>query len=271
MKRIGCIVAAACLLLGPVSAPAMESQVFDALIAQIRAEDYEPVKAFLDANREALKQDPEYYVLLLNYVGNKGRSGGLMVAQGEARPGELELRDPETGEPVGFMGSRVSYDEALIVDGLRTTQKAMAPFRERLDIHFGIVAIAEMVERADIVGEQLVTILKTSREIDNRWTWGPINAMDGEPKGFMIDNVLDRTYKLFYAESPAADQALEDVSRALVTYYPELVYGYANLGSLNLARGNFEEALSYYNKALEIDPDDEVVRENLKLLKEKMK
>ncbi len=269
--RIVRVVVAAWLLLLPVLASAMDEAVFTEMIEKIRAEEYPTVEAFLEANRAALAKDPEYTVLLLNYVGFKGRQQGVMVAQGEARPGELELRDPETGAPVGFVGERVVYDKELVGDGLRRAQKALGDFRERLDIHFGIVAIAEDADMTEFVGEQLVTVLKTSREIDNRWIWGPINAMEGEPKEFMIDNVLNRTYGLFYAGTPEADQALEAVSQALVDYYPELIYGYANLGSLNLARGNYPEALGYFNKALEIDPDDEVVVENLKLLKEKMK
>jgi tetratricopeptide (TPR) repeat protein len=49
----------------------------------------------------------------------------------------------------------------------------------------------------------------------------------------------------------------------LIQYYPNKVYGYAKLGSLYSATKRYDEAKKYYEKALEVDPNDEVVRANL--------
>jgi tetratricopeptide (TPR) repeat protein len=82
----------------------------------------------------------------------------------------------------------------------------------------------------------------------------------------MIKNLLPRTAMLFRLESGKGVRLLINVCEALIQYYPNKVYGYANLGSLYGATKRYDEARKYYEKALEVDMGDEVVKINLELL-----
>lgn len=108
--------------------------------------------------------------------------------------------------------------------------------------HFGIAATTQNISELAVMSDQLISMLKTSKEIDNKWQWGKVGSMEG-------------------------DRLLVNVSEALIQYYPNKVYGYANLGALYSATKRYDEARKYYEKALEIDPDDEVVKENLQHLR----
>jgi tetratricopeptide (TPR) repeat protein len=79
----------------------------------------------------------------------------------------------------------------------------------------------------------------------------------------MIKNLLPRTAMLFRLESEEGDRLLINVSEALIQYYPNEVYGYANLGSLYAATKRYDEARKYYEKALEVDSSDLIVKKNL--------
>lgn len=46
-----------------------------------------------------------------------------------------------------------------------------------------------------------------------------------------------------------------------------MIYGYTNLGALYSATKRYAEARKYYEKVLEVDQNDEVVRANLDKLK----
>lgn len=245
---------------------------FDSLMSKIQEKKYDQVDTFLNNNKDKLKKNPEYYVILLNYVLSKGDQSSLVVAKGTPKQDDFSLKDLESNETVGSLGQRGGYDEDLIVNGINRTQKALSFFNSRLDIHFGIIIIAETIQRWDIVGTQLETILKTSKEINNKWIWGTVNSMEGEPEEFMIQNVLTKTALLFQAETKEADEALEKVSLAMIKYYPKKIYGYANLGTLYMVINKNSQAEKYYKKALEIDPNDNIVLENLeKLQKQKKK
>lgn len=256
-------------LIVPIYALAMSDGKFQSLMKDIQSMNYAPVESFLKLNHEAMKKDPEYFVVLLNYVFSKGYESSLVVAKGAPQAGDFELRDKKTGEIAGFIGSRP--DENLILDGISQTQAALKYFKPRLDIHFGIISVAEKIGRWDIVGDQLVTMLETSREIKNRWIWGPVGSMSGNPKDFMIQNTLSRTSSLFRVGNDTADQALIKVSQKLIDIYPELIYGYANLGVLYLAKKEYGLAEKYLKQAIQIDPNDKIVLDSLKKFRDERK
>lgn len=256
------------LLLLAFSAQAMEKATFEKLMSEVKKNNFTDAEKYLDEYEQASARDPEYFVLLLNYVVAKGESSQLVISSGEPAEGDLALKSMETGKVEGFLGERVQQDKKFIIDGIRKTQANLKYFPDRLDIHFGIVAIAERIKEKQIIGEQIVRMLKTSRKINNQWQWGPIGSMEGDPQEFMIQNILPRTSRLFREENKIADEQFIKISKALIKYYPETVYGYANLGAMSMANKQYDKAEKYYKQALKLDKNDKVVLGNLEYLKQ---
>lgn len=246
----------------------MDKPLFNEVMANIHSDRFELVEEFLDENQSKFSKDPEYYVLLLNYSFKKGFKSHIVVAKGKAQEGDLELKDQKTGKAVGFIGNRKVNGSELILDGIAKTQEALANFNDRLDIHFGIIHIASKIKKWDIVSAQSVNTLKYSKINDNNWLWGPLNSMDENPKDFMIENIQARTNELFYVGSKEADRALINISEAMIKEYPEIIYGYSNLGVLYLARKQYEQSEKYLKLAMTIAPNDEIVKGNFKKLQE---
>ena len=92
-----------------------------------------------------------------------------------------------------------------------------------------------------------------------------------DPQKFMIENVQAYVSMLFRAELEEADNALKEVSETMIKEYPNVIYGYSNLGVLYLANKKYDLAEKYLNQAIAIDHKDEVVKGNLDLLKERRK
>lgn len=257
-------------LLLPLSVLAVDKQDFEEMMGHLRDGKSEPVQAFLDHNRDAMAKDPDYYVLLLNHAVTTGRSELISLQQGapEGDGKALVLTDPDSGEVAGHMAPVVSWDREKITAAIEATSAALPAFTDRLDIHFGMISIAGSAGLLEVAGERLVAMLRVSREIDNKWIWGPVGQWDAEnPEEFMIQNCLSHGARLFRSESKQGDKAFEAVARALMKYYPKRIYGYANMGVMHLTRDELDEAEKYLNQALKIDPADEVVRGNLDLLK----
>ena len=248
---------------------AMEPAELKRLLGEIGKWQFAPVERFLAENRAAMGRDPEYFVVLLNFVLSKGERSGVVVARGS--PGEGDYGLSQNGKPVGFLGPGKTYDEALILDGIARVRAALPSFRARLDIHLGLLAAAERIRRWDVVGEQCVAILKLSREIDNHWTWGATGSMGADPRKFMLDNIQGRAEMLFQQEDAKADQAFLDISNALVNGYPELIYGYNDLGTMFLLRKDFANAEKFLRQAERIDRHDEVVQRNLAKLEQMLR
>jgi tetratricopeptide (TPR) repeat protein len=256
------------LVLFLVLSPAfsMDQKPFDEMIAHLNAERFEPVKGFLEGEHERLSRDPDYYVILLNYSFLKGYKEGLVVSSKTLGKSSVKVKDAKTGKDA-FVGSGVYEDADLILHGIGETQRALENFRDRLDIHFGIIHIAEKIKRWDIVSAQSQKVLSISKEIDNKWIWGSINGMKGDPKLFMLDNIQAKVNRMFYEGGKEADQALMDISNKMIEEYPTVIYGYANLGVFHLVNKRYDMAEKYLTQAAKIDPSDGIVKENLEKLK----
>ena len=241
---------------------AMDQVIFESLMSEIKNNQFENAEKYLEDNKKISENDPEYYVVLLNYAVHKAYQPQLAIAQGNPKQGEYALKDKK-GNVSGFIGVRNKFNEELIVDAINQTQQAISNFKSRLDIHFGVAVIAKQIKRWDIVANQLVDVLEISREINNKWEWGSINGMGDNPEEFMLENVQGYASQLFSVNSDNANKALRKISLALIKYYPMNIFGYANMGSLHAANEQYKEAEEYYTKALEIAPNDEMVRANV--------
>ena len=255
-------------LLCSYTAHSLEDSEFKFLIDNIKQNKLDAVETYLAEERATATTDPDYTVLLLNYSFNKARSTHFTTGLGEAKKGDFELTSLVVNNTKGPLREVVSFDEVSILESLRIAQENLKFFPNQLDIHFGIVTIAQNIGEYSVMAEQLILMLKTSKEIDNKWQWGKVGTMEGEPEGFMIQNLLPRTAMLFRLESEEGDRLLINVSEALIQYYPNKVYGYANLGSLYGATKRYDEARKYYEKAFKIDPSDEIINQNYLLLTE---
>lgn len=254
-------------LLIPSFAFSMDSKLFDKMMANIHSNQFLPVEKFLEKNQLLLEKDPEYYVILLNYSFKKGHKKQIVIAKGKAEKGDFELRDKDTGKPVGFIGEKFTNSSDLIINGITRTQKALSNFNNRLDIHFGIIHIASKIQRWDILCEQAVKILSLSKENGNNWIWGTINSMTGNPKEFMLENIQAEASALFHIGTEESDESFIKISETMIREYPEIVYGYSNLGTLYLANKQYTSAEKYLKKAISIAPEDEIVKSNLVKLK----
>jgi tetratricopeptide (TPR) repeat protein len=245
----------------------MDVDEYQDIMEKINSNEFAPVKEFLDKNIVKYEQDPEYYVILLNY--SFAVSNRFVIAQGEPQKGDFTLLDKETGETVGFMGDRKIESGEIVIKALNDTQEALQFFNDRLDIHFGVIHIAQSFKYWDIVEKQLTEILTLSKSNNNEWLWGSINSMDGDLREFMLENVQSKINGLFYEGNEIADNALESVSKVMIKAYPDVVYGYSNLGVLYLAKNKLDLAEKYLNLALSINPNDEIVNGNIEQLKQR--
>ena len=254
------------LLLSPLLF-SMDASLFDENIGDLNSGNFEKVSSFLNENEKEYEADPEYYVIFLNYSFLRSRNTSVVAAQGDPEKDDFALLSKETNEVVGFLGERTNFDNDLLLPAIQKTQAALKKFPNRLDIHLGITHISKEAELWDTVGEQSVEILEISRKNNNKWLWGSVNGMSGDPREFMLQNIASNCSALFSAENELADKALETVSQSLIENYPKEVYGYANLGGLYAAKMEYKKSYEYYSQALKVAPEDEIVLQNMKHLK----
>ena len=203
-------------LLCSYTAHSLEDSEFSLLIDNIKQNKLEIVQTYLAEKRATATTDPDYTVLLLNYSFSKARTTHFTTGLGEAKKGDFELTSLDGNNTKGFLREVVSFDEVTILESLRIAQDNLRSFPNQLDIHFGIVTIAQNIGEYSVMADQLISMLKTSKEFDNKWQWGKVGSMEGDPEEFMIQGLLPRTAMLFRLESEEGDRLLINVSEALI-------------------------------------------------------
>lgn len=254
---------------------AMDKKEVEQKIDEIKSGELENVEKFLLQNQEKLKRDPEYYVILLNYSWKKGQdiekiSISPINSITRKSSSYYPLLDLKSKKPLALMEVETdkSQRDKIFLEGINRTQAALPNFPDRLDIHFGIISMAQRTKNWNLLESQLIEVLKISKQIDNQWKWGFIGYFKGEPKDFMLDNVQSNLNELFSVESPSTDESIIQVSKLLVEMYPESVYGYTNLGVIYSLKAEYDLAQSNLNKAKLIAPNDPVVLNALERLNE---
>ena len=224
------------------------------LLINIENKEYMNVDKFLSDNK--YKNNPEYYVVLLKYTISKGtHTHTVRGFKGNART----------------IGTKIEYDNKLIINAITKTQKKLNNFNNRLDIHLDILNIAYQIKEWQIIENQLINVLKASKQINKKWNYGRMKNINKEFDDFIYNYILEHMYKLFIINNPKADNALYNSSLALIKYYPNLVYGYNNIGQVEeVKKKNYIVAKEYYTKALEINKNDKIMLENLRRINKKI-
>jgi tetratricopeptide (TPR) repeat protein len=254
------------LLLVATATQAIDKKDYERYIGMIDDKKLDQIKPVIDSLEAHHQDDPETYVLIINYYLKKGMHEVLVVESGLPDSGmeTMVLKDPKSGKDVGYMGSRMEIDTSFVIKGVDKLYNGTLKHPDRMDLWFGQATVSKMIGYVAGVERALTGVLKQSKKNNNRWTWGFENIEKGNTtKEFMLENLQAYTSYLFNVRNKDADSALVRISELLIKFYPDLIYGYNNIGIIKNMQGKYAEAQKYLDKALEIDPKDLLVLSNI--------
>jgi len=257
------------LLLAVAVQAGVTKDKYDSVVALIQAEKYDSAYAEIQAIKAVDSTDPEYYALAINYYVLKSYSEWVEVV-----PGVPEGIDPtlimtdSIGDTVGYMRDHAGYDLDTLGVGVQILREGLALYPDRLDMHIGLVHVAQSAELYEVMTDELLDILKRKTENGDRWLWSFSEPLAEDPREFILENIQVRASMLFELNSPKADSLAKMLSEAMLEHFPNSPYGHANLGTLYAMNEDNARSLDHFLKALEIAPTDAIVITNIARLYE---
>ncbi len=245
---------------------AMDREDYDTCMAMIERGDYEQVEPILDSLETHAAHDPETYVLIANYHAAKGIRETVFPREGapDSSADVAILRDSQSGDTVAAMGATAVIDTPFVIEGIDKLHEGTLLKPARLDMWFGQASLSAAVGYTRGVERALLGVIERSLQNDNLWRWGFENAArENTTIGFMLENVQAYVNYLFNMGTVEADSAVLTVSRELVRSYPELKFGYSNIGAIQSLQGRHDSALVYLEKARALAPEDPVILSNI--------
>lgn len=241
----------------------IDREKFDQVINLICDRKFDDAKNIIDSLSLSCSNDPDYYVLVLNYYSEKAKKSNL-VLQTEMPNDTMyfEIKD-SLDQVVGYLGENTTYDIHLAKEVITLFKPALIKFPNRLDLFFGLVYLTRECKLNSELQSAMEMILNTSKSIDNQWIWSFNEKLSEDPESFMLNNLQAYLNGLLQDESESSDSIIFVVSEKLVNLYPNCIFGYNNLGVLSYFKSNYEKAFEYFQSAEKINPEDILVLSNI--------
>lgn len=208
------------------------------------------------------QNDAEIVLLRLNSIFKQGRQSKVIIAQGEAKKGDLSLTKTDDPKVKGFIRDTVVIDSLLLKNGFDRFEKDIAGHASRLNLHMSYLHYLLAFGFYDRIDRQMDFFMKTSKANGNKWFTLYGEAVSDSEESFLLDfqTILGN---LFRKETVEADELVLRHGKQAIANYPKSKYAYNILGALYGANKDYDEAVKYLKKGNEIDNKDKTIIGNI--------
>lgn len=174
------------------------------------------------------------------------------------------------------LGRDVRYfEENMFVDSLfalsqKAIDRAVALAPSELAYRVGKITGLMLYEKEspDLATRELLGLIDYHNTTHPAWTYYGV-AVDDDT---FVSTIQEYCYNLFKYATPGSFEAFKTVSETMLKAYPSNLGFMNNLGSYWLVyKGNYRQALKWYNKVLKKDPRDYNAAKNCVILARKQK
>lgn len=232
---------------------------FQNLMKEGREED---VVSLLAKWQNSRPEDPEMFIAHFNYYFHKSKKEVIQMADQPGKGETLTLRDTATNEPVGYMYAKVAYDDSLFRIAQHYITKGIDKNPQRLDMHFGKLYSLREAGFLEEHVEGVLKIIDLHQKNKDAWRWIN-NETIAEPDEMFKGSIQDYNHALFNLEEAPYAEGIEKISRKMLDLYPKDIENYSNIGVCRLMDHKYPEALTMFQKAHEINPNDAIVLSNI--------
>ena len=209
------------------------------------------------------------YADLFNEHLNQGLHAGItmsvqlpLYAYGED---VLTLQDTITGDPAGFMYEGYTIvDSAQVDSAFMWLNKGIKAYPNRLDLYLGLATAQLYCLDIDAMFAVLEQAMKQEQKNKGKWMWTNDEKLSKE-----YDILFERIQEDFkrFLEAEDLDNA-ERLARMGMKYFPKRAEYVNNVGVVYIYRENLEEGLKYFQQALKMKPDDELIKANIEYIEQ---
>ena len=198
----------------------------------------------------------------INYYLGKSRTT-VMITSSEARylgaKPVLSLKDDD-GNDVNYFED-IKYDDEIFSRCQTVADEYIRSYPDELRFRF--MKISALIDYEK--GDPVLAETELNKLVDER---GKSWKLDGEPtdEPTFIDAIQEFCFSLYSLGTPAAYGVFYRLSTRMNKLYPKNTAFIDNIGSYWLvSEKNYKKAISFYKKALKLDPEDVAAIRNKKL------
>lgn len=259
-----CVIALLCVVFADLRAetPVSRLKMFNELM---ESEDWDGAKKVLDG---WTVKDGDYYASQFNYYFNQSVRTRMRIAKklpwNADEEEAMELQDTLSGEISGYMFQYYSVDYPLFCDSaMYWIRLGIKKFPNRLDLYLGQVSAYLLYGNAGGMIKVLDSALQQETVNNRDWLW-----MGDEKITIQEDLLFLRVQEDFnrFLNAEMYDEAELLVSMALRNYPKRAEYA-NDMAAIYYMQGDYNKALMWFEKAYKLNPQDELIKENIEYVK----
>lgn len=180
----------------------------------------------------------------------------------------ITLEDTVNGGAAGYLYNGYTIvDRAQVDSAFMWLNKGIQSFPNRLDLYLGLATAHLYCLEVDKMLNVIEMAMKQEVKNKGKWLWTADEKVDKDE-----DILFSRIQEDFsrFLEAEDLDNA-EKLARIAMSYFPKRAEYVNDLGVVYVYRGNLEEALQCYKKALKLSPKDELIKDNIEYIEEELK
>ena len=174
------------------------------------------------------------------------------------------LQDTVTGGPAGYLYQGYTItDSAQVGSAVMTLHEGIRKFPNRLDLYFGLATTYLYIDQPDWMIGIVEEAMKQEKKNKGKWLWTA-----DEPVPDSIDYMYERVQEDFARFWAAEDlERTERLAQIAVKYYPKRAEYWNNMGAVTMWKNDKKKAMKYFQKALKLNPNDELIKANIEYIK----
>lgn len=243
------------------SASLVASDYRQALHASLDAYDYPAADSILSAWSAAEPDDPALYAGRFRYLLEIARNPTVnRTTQSHQEEGMSFIYE---SVEIGFTGPDNAPNDSLVREAFKTIDAGIARNPGRLDLHLDKASGACSFNRFDVCADAVDSIITRSQASDFQWLDGnnePMPDARGELPVLLYDYLAG-------IQDAGCDSLALRLADRMIEVFPDNILAFNFPGAYYYNRGEYDEALEYFERALAIAPGDNTIKLNIALVK----
>ncbi len=253
-----------------LSIGAVSESEFDSVFALIQNRDFSTAVEKIETLEKVNFESPEISVLKFFYLREKSRKAAISISPNiPDEDSALAIVDNSGDSVLGYLDDTVYYDVDTLQLAVGELRKAIASFPDRLDMRMELIEATASAELYDDMTFEILEMFRREALNNDKWFGRYFETCDASCGSVPLEFAQSKISLMMGVSEVHRDSLAIALSRSILEYHPESVYGHANLGAIYFRREEFEESLSHLNMARAIDTTDCIVIGNLGMCYEK--
>ena len=233
--------------------------------AQLTEGNLKAADSILTVWNSKLPADPELFPARFNLLLSQAHDKRVMLSADSAQ-GEWQIALADTaGNEAGYMFGETTWNDSLVTQAFAIIDRGITAQPDRIDFRLGKAAAGTMTRRWAMTLEALDDMFDRNTENGGHWL-GSGNVAVTDADTLLADAIFERMSEIFDARQPEIlDYSLLLMSKS-ARYFSNDSRINNLAGAINFSLGDYAAALKYFERALQIKPDDAIPLTNIAYL-----